>query len=200
MTASSFNKTPGRRISILWIVAAVIGWFASFELLTEFIKTLRDPAYTPNCNINPLVTCGPNMGSWQGSIFGFSNTIIGVTLFVAPIIVGVSILAGQRITARWYWITYAAFILGAYVLITWLYSQSIFSLGTLCPWCMVVWTVTIPLFWYTSGWTLAAGHLGDALRPLGRLLWSWAWVIVVLNYLLIAVLAQVRLDWLSLLV
>ena len=27
--------------------------------------------------------------------------------------------------------------------------QSIFNIGALCPYCIVVWTVTIPLFWYT---------------------------------------------------
>ena len=28
--------------------------------------------------------------------------------------------------------------------------QTIFNINALCPYCMIVWTATIPLFWYTT--------------------------------------------------
>lgn len=189
-------KTP-LPLVFLWILGGAIGWFASFELLTEYIKVLDNPDYTPNCSFSVLVTCAPNMSSWQGSIFGFSNTIIGVSAFIAPILVGFSVLAGGRFKA-WYWLVYNLGLLGGYILITWLYFQSIFSLHTLCPWCMVVWSVMIPMFWYSTFWNAKEGRFGARFTRAGEALLSWAWVIVFINYVVIAVLAQYRLDFLGL--
>ncbi|PRI11743.1 vitamin K epoxide reductase family protein [Leucobacter massiliensis] len=193
-------RAPARptAFAIFSIVAGAIGWFASFELLTEYIKTLRDADYVPNCNVSVLVTCGPNMGSWQGSLFGFSNTIIGVAAFVAPIAVGVALLAGARFS-RWFWMLYQLGLLGGFVLVCWLFSQSVFVLGTLCPWCMVVWSVTIPLWWTTFFRPYAVGDVpvSAGAQSVFKRLYSWTWVIVLLCYLTIAFLAQLRLDWLA---
>lgn len=198
MSSDQRGSAISKPLATLLIVCGAIGLFAAFELATEYMKTLKDPTYVPNCAVNVLVTCGPNMGSWQGSLFGFSNTIIGLIAFGFPIAVGMSVFAGARFSA-WYWRLFNLGMLGGYVFITWLYSESIFSLGTLCPWCMVVWAVTIPSFWYTTAWNLREGHYGRALRGFGQHLYDWAWVITALNYLLVAVLAQVRLEWLQLL-
>ncbi|WP_336991725.1 vitamin K epoxide reductase family protein [Leucobacter sp. VD1] len=184
--------------AVFSIIAGAIGWFASFELLTEYMKTLANPDYVPNCTVSVLVTCGPNMGSWQGSLFGFSNTIIGVSAFIAPIAVGVALLAGARFSA-WFWRLYQLGLLGGFVFICWLFSQSVFVLGTLCPWCMVVWSVTIPLWWITAFRPYAVGDipLGANTQRLFSRLYSWTWVIILLCYVVLAFLAQMRLDWLS---
>lgn len=184
--------------AIFSIIAGAIGWFASFELLTEYIKTLKITDYVPNCNVSILVTCGPNMDSWQGSILGFSNTIIGVAAFMAPIIVGAALLAGARFS-RWFWVVYQFGLLLGIVFVFWLFSQSVFVLGTLCPWCMVVWTVTIPLFWFTLAQPYASGEaaLPAGARDFFVQLRSWAWVAVLLCYIVIAFIAQLRLDWLA---
>lgn len=182
--------------AIFNILAGAVGWFASFELLTEYIKTLKSPDYTPNCNVSILVTCGPNMESWQGSIFGFSNTIIGVTAFVAPIAVGVALLAGARF-APWFWWVYQAGLLFGFGLILWLAYQSVYSLGTLCPWCMVVWSVMIPLWWVSSLRPHAVGDVPHSAR-MKRVfegLYSWSWVLIIITFVLIALIAQVQLDW-----
>ncbi len=195
---STAPRTPERpyAFAILSIVLGAVGWFASFELLTEYIKTLSDATHVPNCNISLLVTCGPNMGSWQGSIFGFSNTIIGVSAFVAPIAVGVALLAGARFSA-WFWGLYQIGLLGGFVLVCWLQYQSIFALGTLCPWCMVAWTVMIPLWWSGLIRPFATGDIavGSAARRAFSALYSWVWVIVLVNYFVIAAVAQFQLNW-----
>lgn len=184
--------------AIFSLVAGAVGWFASFELLTEYIKTLQLTDYVPNCNVSILVTCGPNMDSWQGSILGFSNTIIGVAAFMAPMFVGAALLAGARFS-RWFWVTYQVGLLLGIVFVFWLFSQSVFVLGTLCPWCMVVWSVTIPLFWFTLPQPYASGEV--AVSPRTRALFtqlrSWAWVLVLICVIAIAFLAQVQLDWIA---
>lgn len=182
--------------AIMSLLFGMIGWFASFELLTEYIKTLRDPGHIPNCNISVIVTCGPNMGSWQGSILGFSNTIIGVSAFIAPIAVGVALLAGASFRA-WFWRLYQLGLLGGFIFVCWLQYQSIFALGTLCPWCMVAWTVMIPLWWSGLTRPYAAGDIPSSPRAhaFWRSLHSWVWVIVLVNYLIIAAIAQFQLNW-----
>lgn len=184
--------------AIFSIVLGAIGWFASWELLTEFIKTLKTPGYAPNCNVSVLVTCGPNMDSWQGSLFGFSNTIIGVAAFMAPIFIGAALLAGARFS-RWFWHLYQLGLLGGFAFICWLSVQSVFSLGTLCPWCMVVWTVMIPLWWSGMFRPFAVGDIPTkpATQRVFASLYSWTWVFVLASYLIIAAFAQVNLNWIA---
>lgn len=175
-----------------WLLGSV-GWLAAFMLLTDYIHTLKDPSFVPSCNISVLVSCGPNMTSPQGSIFGFSNTIMGVTGFVAPILTGF-LLMGDHKLSKWFWSGMALGHTGSLVLISWLFSQSVFSIGTLCPWCMVVWAVTIPMFFMVWTQTL------KAWKPEGRtakFLSDWMWVLITFCYVTIAFIAQLRLDWLA---
>lgn len=198
MTTTPVRAPRQIGFAVFSIVLGAIGWFAAFELLTEYIKTLQNPNYVPNCSVSLLVTCGPNMGSWQGSLFGFSNTIIGVSAFVAPIAVGVALLAGARFS-RWFWTIYQIGLFGGFIFICWLATQSIFVLGTLCPWCMVVWAVMIPLFWTTLLRPYAVGDipLQERTAEKFRTLYSWSWVIVLLCYVIIAAVAQFQLNWLA---
>ncbi|MCS5733575.1 vitamin K epoxide reductase family protein [Herbiconiux daphne] len=182
-------------LAVLLIVAGVIGWYSAFDLTLERIQTLINPDYVPSCNISPLVTCGPNMASSQGSVFGFPNPIIGVAAFVAPIVVGVAILAGARF-AKWFWVLFNVGVALGLAFVIWLISQSIFVLGTLCPYCMLVWLVVIPLFWYVTAYNVKEGHFGNGAgsREIGALVYPWVWTVVVLSYLVIVVLAQLRLE------
>ncbi len=182
-------------LALLLIVAGIAGWYAAFDLTLEKIQTLINPDYVPTCNISPLVTCGPNMASWQGSIFGFPNPVIGVAAFVAPIVVGVAILAGARF-AKWFWVLFNLGFVAGIAFVAWLMVQSIFVLGTLCPYCMVVWAVVIPMFWYVTAFNLKEGHFGNGRgsREIAALVYPWVWVLVLLSYLAIVVMAQLRLD------
>src|SRR5690606_1726804 len=96
MTNTDVVPLKSRGFALFTILLGAVGLFAAFELASEYIKTLKDTDYVPNCAVSVLVTCGPNMDSWQGSIFGFSNTILGLGAFVAPIAVGVAMLAGAK--------------------------------------------------------------------------------------------------------
>ncbi|KIP53616.1 vitamin K epoxide reductase family protein [Leucobacter komagatae] len=196
MSATEVQAPRDRGFAIFTIILGAIGLFAAFELATEYMKTLQQPDYIANCELSVLVTCGPNMDSPQGSVFGFSNTILGLMAFVAPIAVGVAMLAGARFSAWFWWLYRAGLALGTFF-IFWLFSHSVFTLGTLCPWCMVVWTVMIPLFFFTAfrpearGYYKASPGLTKAFAAVN----SWAWVLVLVSYLVIAAVAQFQLNW-----
>ncbi|MCU1476714.1 MAG: hypothetical protein JWQ64_1407 [Subtercola sp.] len=194
----SADASPARRftgLAVFLVVTGIVGFGASFELIVEEIKTLMNPAFVPSCNISVLVACGPNMASWQGSLFGFPNPIIGVACFAIVAVVGVSILAGARF-ARWYWMLFNLGIVLALVFVIWLMSQSIFVLGTLCPYCMVVWVVVIALFWYVTAFNLKEGNIpvSAAVRSIAALFYPFLWLLVLVSYLIVFVIAQLRLD------
>ncbi|QJU53285.1 vitamin K epoxide reductase family protein [Herbiconiux sp. KACC 21604] len=195
MPAETSSSRRPIGLAIFLVVAGVLGWFASFDLTLERIETLIDPSYVPSCNISPLVTCGPNMASPQGALFGFPNPIIGVAAFVAPIVVGVAILAGARF-AKWFWVIFNLGFALALWFVIWLMIQSIFVLGTLCPYCMLVWSVVIPLFWYVMAYNVKEGNFGNrgASREIAAMAYPWVWTLVLLSYLAVVVMAQLRLD------
>ena len=64
---------------------------------------------------------------------------------------------------------------------------------------MVVWLVMIPLWWSGSVRPFASGDipLSPKASRIARSLYSWVWVIVIINYVIVAVIAQVQLDWFS---
>ncbi len=97
---------------ILLIVTGLLGWYASFALTVDKILVLQNPQADLDCNISLLVQCGTNLQSWQGSVFGFPNPLIGLGGFVAPIAVGVAMLAGATF-ARWFWIAFGVGVAGA---------------------------------------------------------------------------------------
>ena len=184
---------PSRGMAIWWIAAGLGGWVVSFLLYHEYIGQLSGADALISCDISPIVTCGPNLLSPGGNLLGFSNSIIGIVLFLGPIYAGVSALAAPGGLRPWYWRTYAVFVAAAFVFVHVLAYRSVFEYGSLCPWCMVIWLVTIPLFFTVAGWTLREGIWGGGVR-VGAAILSWLPLIVLLDYLVIAVAAQLRLD------
>lgn len=195
MTDAAASRRP-ISLAIVLIVTGAIGWYAAFALTLDKFAVLENPQADLDCNFSILVQCGVNLGSWQGSLLGFPNPILGLGGFVAPIAVGVALLAGATF-ARWFWIVFNAGVLGAFAFILWLAYQSIFNLGTLCPWCMLTWAMVIPLFWTLTLANARAGRLGEGLRPIGSRLYSWVPIITLVGYIIIAVVAQLRLDVLA---
>lgn len=182
--------------AIFLIVAGVLGWWASFALTVDKFLLLQNPEADLDCNFSIIVQCGKNLDSWQGAVLGFPNPIIGLGGFVAPIAVGVGLLAGARFD-RWFWAVFNVGIAGALAFVIWLISQSVFVLGTLCPWCMLAWSVTIPLFWIVTARNLADGVFGRGAVGFGRGLLSWAIPITIVSYAVVALIAQLQLNWLQ---
>lgn len=191
--------TASRRpwtFAIFLIVAGAAGWWAAFQLTLDKFIAYEHPSTKLSCDFSLIVQCTANLNSPEGSAFGFPNPIIGLGGFAAVIAVGVSLLAGARF-ARWYWIAFNLGVAGALAFVIFLIGHSIYHLGTLCPWCMLVWLATIPLFWYVTIRNLADGVYGGGARKLGAALRPWIIPITVISYLVVAVLAQLQLNVLA---
>lgn len=185
-------------LAVWLIIAGIIGWWAAFSLTLDRFTLLADPTASASCDLNILVQCSANLTSAQGSVFGFPNPIIGLAGWIAPIVVGTALLAGARF-ARWFWAAFWVGMLFAFGFVCWLIGQSVFVLGTLCPWCMVTWTVVIPSFFAVTLHVLRIGvvPIGQRGRDVADRLMVWVPLMALAAYVVIAVLAQVRLDFLS---
>ena len=142
------------------IIGGVVGLLASGIITYDKIQILQNPAFRPSCDLNPIVSCGSVMDSEQASAFGFPNTFIGLAGFAAILTTGVVLLAGAAgKLKRWYWLSLELGLLFGVAFVHWLFYQSVYNIGKLCPYCMVVWVTTITMFWYTSLYCIQAGHL-----------------------------------------
>jgi uncharacterized membrane protein len=181
--------------AVFLVVAGALGLLAAFELALEKVLLLSDPDHVPSCDVGVLVGCGVNLGSAQGSVFGFPNPFIGLMAWPVVITIGVALLGGVRFP-RWFWAGFNVGVAGALVFVAWLIAQSIYVLDVLCPWCMLTWAVTIPTFWAVTLYNLREGNIPVAAR-VRRLAGAWfAWVplITVVTYAVVVLLAQAQMN------
>ncbi|WP_313896119.1 vitamin K epoxide reductase family protein [Streptomyces sp. YIM 98790] len=198
MTAAPPDAPPGppptaRRTGLVLLLTGVIGWLASFGLTLAGLARRDDPDSGPACAVNAVITCGGALSSWQGEVFGFPNMLLGLGAFAAAAALGAAVLGGARLhPVLWYGL--AAGSLAGVVFVHWFVYQSLAGLGTLCPYCMVVWTVTIALFWYVALHVTEHGivPLPPRARPALRWLLDTHGLVLAAWYALIALAALLR--------
>lgn len=176
------------RASAWWVlIAGVIGLIAASTLLIEKIAVLQNPAYVPTCSINPVVSCGSVIITPQAAVFGPPNPLYGVIAFTLVLVTGVLAVGGVRLP-RWYWVGLMIGTAAGVMFVHWLIFQSLYRIGALCPYCMVVWSVTVPLLVVVS--SIALRPL--AANPLARNVYHWRWPLVVLWFTAVLLAILVR--------
>ncbi|MER5638081.1 vitamin K epoxide reductase family protein [Kitasatospora sp. NPDC002227] len=184
-TPAPAAPTQGAARAYAWLVlvCGALGLAASAVLTVDKIRLLQNPAYTPGCNLNPVISCGSIMRTDQASAFGFPNSLIGLAAFGAVLAVGAGLLAGATYR-RWFWICFQLGTLLGLGFTCWLVYQALYEIGALCPYCMVVWAAVLPLAWYTLlhllgrrprlHWLVPAlWYVGIALLILHRFWYFW---------------------------
>lgn len=150
--------SPKNILPYLLSIGGLIGFLMSFVITLEKIELIKNPAFIPSCDISPLISCGSVMGSPQAGVFGFPNPLLGIAGFAVVITIGMAMLAGAKFK-RWFWLGLQAGTIFGILFVIWLQYEAIFEIQALCPYCMVVWTVMIPIFVYTTIYNLNAGHI-----------------------------------------
>lgn len=185
-----------RLYPIVLILGAIVGWIAALALTIEKLNKLANPDAVSSCDISLLVQCGANLNSWQGSLFGFPNPLLGLTGWAFVLVVGIALLGGVKFP-KWFLALFNLGTLAALFFVIWLMYVSMFMLGTLCPWCMVTWAATIPVFIYSTVWSFREGVWGDLIMPMGERLSVWLPSLIIFGYAIPAIVAQIRLDWIT---
>jgi uncharacterized membrane protein len=179
------------RAGAWWIlIAGVLGLIASATLTIEKIELLRNPSYVPSCNLNPIVSCGSVMTTPQASALGFPNSLIGIAAFAVVTVTGVLAVAKVPLP-RWYWVGMTLGTLAGAGFVHWLIYQSLYRIGALCPYCMVVWVATMSLLVVVASIAFgpAGGHRGGIVV---RELFHWRWSIATIWFTGVFLLIVVR--------
>lgn len=169
--------------SVLWwiLITGLIGFFGAATLTYEHIHQLLNPNESLSCDFNNLISCGTVMKQEQAHIFGFPNSWVGVVGFILVIgFASMQLFFGRQYSKR----TWMAFIAGlgfAVTFVSFLFSQSMFVIHVLCPYCMVVWAGTIPLFIHVLLWARANEifDLKPAALNRAKAVYEWSWVIAI---------------------
>ncbi|AFR31260.1 vitamin K epoxide reductase family protein [Arthrobacter sp. Rue61a] len=171
----------------LLVITGVIGWLASGALVLEKLEVLKDPGYKTVCDVNPWISCGQVMQTWQSSVFGFPNMFIGIVAFAVIITTGMALLSGATF-ARWYWAGLQTGVTLGFGFVVWLWSQALYSIHILCPFCMIVWAAMIPLFVWLTARNITHGII-KVPAPAARIIGESGWIITALLY--VAVTASI---------
>lgn len=196
---ASAGRGPGQDLSftarpvgtgLMLLVTSLIAMAATIIIIIERSILTENPGYVTSCDINPWLSCGRVMQSWQAMTFGFPNPYIGLVAFASLITVGVSLLAGARF-ARWYWLLMNLGIVAGLAFAGWLWYAAVYQIGTLCLYCMIVWAMVIVQTVLVTSRNLQTGALpaGPRAASLAR---DLAWPAIVL--LCVAVFASILLE------
>lgn len=179
---------------IILLVGGLIGIFCAGILTTEKIQLIEHPHSQLSCDLNPIIACGSVINTKQAAAFGFPNPMLGLVGFAAVATVGGAILAGAAFK-RWFWLAFQAGVTFAVGFVTWLQFETIFRIKALCPYCMLTWTVTIPIFIYTTMYNLRENNIvvskNSKLKPIANFIERHHLDILIAWYLIIiAVILQ----------
>ncbi len=165
-----------RGLGLLMLIGGAIGLFSAAVLIVEKINLLENPDEVLGCDINPIVGCGSVINTDQASVFGFPNPLMGIVGFTIVATLGALLIMRVALPA-FVWLGLQAGALFGIGLVTWLQYQSIYEIRALCPYCMVVWSMTIPIFVWVTARNLRVFAPGNAVS---RFVSDWTLLITVL--------------------
>lgn len=188
------DTSPAPRVpplSAWWVlIAGLIGLLASMTLTVEKIDILENPSYVPSCNINPILSCGSVMITPQASLLGFPNPLLGLVAFTVVVVTGLLALTKVALP-QWYWVGLTVGVLVGAVFVHWLIFQSLYRINALCPYCMVVWAVTMSLLVVVASIAYCPA-LEDRKTGPAWLLFQWRWSIAALWFTAVFLLIMAR--------
>ena len=177
-------RASSRLTGLVLLLGGLVGWLAALELQVGKEFLLANPGESLACDVNPFISCGDVMMTWQSSALGIPNMAIGLGGFAIMGVIGALMASGTALPPwiRWARLGGMTFAIGY---VHFLAISAIFLIRALCPWCMVIWSVTAPMFFATLARTIESGDL-PLPAPLANLLRRWV-VLTLLWYLLVIV-------------
>lgn len=127
------------------LFSACISLIASFVLSADALALAANPEAALSCNINQVLSCGTVGNSWQAHLFGFPNAFLGLMAEPVVITVAVAGLTGVKFRRGFMLAAQIVYFLGV-IFAYWLFFQSTFVIGAMCPWCLLVTLSTTLVF------------------------------------------------------
>lgn len=144
---NSETTSPGWRHGHVWTylmagIASLVALFASLILSAETLQLARNPQGRLSCDINAVVSCSTVAQSWQAELIRLGtlpipNAFLGLAAEAVFLTLAVVGLSGVRFPSWLAGLTWFGSLL-ALAYATWLFTQSVFVIRALCPWCLVL--------------------------------------------------------------
>ncbi|RBP98596.1 hypothetical protein CRD60_01760 [Bifidobacterium aemilianum] len=124
------------------LVFSAIALMVSFILSAETLQLARHPKQLLGCDVNAVLSCSTVSQSWQAEFIKFNglsfpNAFFGIaaeSVFVTIAVIGLLKVHFPHWFAGLTWLGGLAALLYAY----WLFTQSLFVIKALCPWCLLL--------------------------------------------------------------
>jgi len=194
-------RTSQKKLGVALFVLSIFGLVASFTLTYDAIETIKNPNFSPACNISPIISCGKALGSSRAELLGIPNPVYGIMAFTALLTLSVTLLAGAKYK-KWFWMLVEAVAAVGLIGALYLFFYSMYGLGSICPWCSLVWVSVIAIFWIITTHLVATGVLAGkgASHRIADFWDKYAVPTLIVWYLAIIVIIFLRFReyWLSL--
>lgn len=181
---------------LIMLIASAVALAASLILSADTLHLARHPGQALGCDVNGVLSCSTVAQSWQAEIVKFGglsypNAFFGIaaeSVFVTVAVIGLCKVRAPRWFAACTWLGGLAALCYAY----WLFTQSMFVINALCPWCMVLMFSTTIQFMALSHATVVVQGLpskAEGLRTYYRLnidvMIDVVWVLAIITLILV---------------
>jgi uncharacterized membrane protein len=173
-----------RAIYAAMAAGGAIGLAASFLQTLEKLTLLKNADAALACNLNSVFSCTNVLNSWQGSLFGFPNSLLCMVLFTIFGSIGLAGVLGGRLPKS---LRLGVHGLSLFTLLfgLWFLSQSTYVIGSLCLYCLICFSGLLVINW---GWVrinaedLPIGDRGRTVlqRAIAAGADTFAWILLAL--------------------
>lgn len=159
MTSKNFPLMMRQKsYGVFLLITGLVGFLASGALSLERLELYKNPNHVASCDFGLFVSCSNLMKTDQAALFGFPNPFLGLMGFPVLITLAVLLVSGVNVP-KWILRGLQVGMTLALALIVFFWYTSVYAVMTLCPWCMVVWSMVIPTFVLTTAYNLYHGNL-----------------------------------------
>jgi uncharacterized membrane protein len=169
-------ESTGRPWGWLVAVASGVGVVSGSITIMDKIALLKDPAAGSFCDISSTVGCTPVLLSWQSSVLGPPNALLGVIMFAVLGTAGAVVASNGRLVAGFHNAMLGLSVFFA-LFLTWYMYEVAYSIGSLCPFCTVCAAAVLTTVVGTN--RLAAAHGSGGFQRLSRRLATGGWDVLI---------------------
>lgn len=140
------------------LVGALLSLLAAFVLSVEAIQLAKNPNASLSCSVNVVLNCATVAKHPTSELFGFPNSFLGMIAEPVVITVAIAGLAGIAFPRRFMFAAQIGYTLGL-IFAIYLFFTSMFVIGALCPWCLLVTASTIFVWFSITRYNIRENNL-----------------------------------------
>jgi len=135
-----------RTIYAVMLTGGIVGMIAAFIQTLEKLTLLENKNAILTCDLSSVFSCSAVLSAWQSSVFGFPNSIMCLILFTVFAAIALAGVTGGKLTRKLR-LGIQILSLGTLGFALWFLEQSIYSIGSLCIFCLFCFSGLLLVNW-----------------------------------------------------